>query len=177
MVSRHAHSIVPWEHIRDFDGRCLRHGARLQCSQCDGHEEITFKTAMPPEVIRKKFTNKGWQLGRRNICPTCQGSKHMTQQQPKLSPAAAKMQRKVWDAIMAYFDEATGRYEDGWSDERIAKVTEASVDFVKMTRATFFAELAEPEEITALRDELSTVRGMVDEIGKKLARMADRYGK
>ena len=63
--------------------------------------------------------------------------------------------RKVFALLEDNFDAVKGQYLHGYSDERIAKETNISVDGVKKYRVDGFGKLKAPDEFELLRQQLA----------------------
>lgn len=68
--------------------------------------------------------------------------------------------RKVFALLEDNFDTVKGVYLHGYSDERIAKETQISVDGVKKYRVDGFGKLKAPTELEALKIELGELEAM-----------------
>lgn len=139
--------------------------ARVECDQCGGHEDWNLDARPPPEILKKHFTTKGWDFGRRTRCPSCTAKKEKkamaTVTQIKAEPApsldARAARREAHDLIAITFDIAAGQYRDEYSDQRIAKETGVSLDWVKQRREEEFGPLKEPQEFRELRDQIAAM--------------------
>jgi hypothetical protein len=131
------------------DGR-TRAGYRVACHKCGHKDELvnTKPTGLPPEIIKQKFEQRGWEIansGDRDVCPTCiaAAKKPSTAIAAKMAeameaksnvvkidvakPAAeapATMTREDRRIIFGklnevYLDEVRG-YDNGWTDKRLA---------------------------------------------------------
>lgn len=151
--------------------------AKVQCSKCGAKDEWRMLNRCPPARVRKTFTNRGWLLGRKPICPTCKLPCHNeepnTVSTPNVTPinanapqhpnaaaatdAARLAKRLVLQSLEdgAIFDEAKRRYAPDWSDARIAKETGISEATVAALREEFFGKLAEPSELEAFRADFA----------------------
>lgn len=170
-----------------------RHFARAECPQCGGHDDIPLSTDLPPDVIAKKFRQKGWRVGGPSrdpkpiLCPTCVekrssrpsgGAMEVIDKMASNETAPANIQRirmKAGALIMDNWSEQRGRYSEGWSDERVSKETGLSEQAVKRMREQDLdfkrkvpKEIEDCEtEIAALFDRLSVLETKVREIREK----------
>lgn len=130
-----------------------------------------------PSMMVKNMHRLGWAVVWRKppLCPKCAHPREEKSAMPgdvqskELAPVQmgggaatapltgphGKIGRKVHNLLEAHFDDSTGLYLDGWSDERIAKDAGASADIVKRTRREGYGELKEDPEIALLREMLA----------------------
>jgi len=73
---------------------------------------------------------------------------------PSITPQSVSALRKVFALLEDHFDPAKGCYSSGYSDERIAKETNISVDGVKKYRVDGFGKLLPPSEVAQIAIEL-----------------------
>ena len=129
---------------------------------CTGGHFVSeeFDMRMPPDKARKHLISKGWQIAaRRATCPQhMHKDKPMSEpkvEQPERSDAAKRARRMIYMALEDYYDESQKRYKAGWSDQRIADETGASVQFVASIREDDFGPSGEPPEIAEFRERLA----------------------
>lgn len=160
--------------------------ARAECAVCGVHHDWEVANRVPPERVRKHYSGLGWHIGRRLTCPDCMKKK----EKPKMSvvpiakpepvaastDAAKKNKRLVIVALEDYFDEATKRYRDSHDDDTVAKELGLAPGFVAMVREEFYGKMAEPDEVTALRGEVSKLMAAANAITTKLSDLAKRNG-
>lgn len=134
---------------------------------------------MSTEHVAGKFRRKGWlvaDLGK-HICPACRTKKAAKKKDEALkeevivmaaaterSPAAVSKLPELYMILGDAYDPMRKNYKEGWSDERIAKETGLSPDFVAKRREVDFG----PVKDTTLEDlskQISAYIGSVDEIG------------
>lgn len=157
-----------------------RSDVRIFCSK-DGCKQGTAvsltKSLLPPEVILKKFQQRGWRdVTKKPVCPTCQEKeKPVSKLDPIIqpvgddnmqnaSPDAKKQHRKIMEALFLTFDEEAKRYSKDYSDQRVAEETGAPVSAVKKCREDYFGTLAIP-------DEVDVVKGMIAEAERQIANL------
>ena len=136
-----------------------RSGYRIRCSSCSAEEKVIasgWTGSLPETVIAKKFTQKGWFVGKSDKldqCPDCiQRKKVRLTVVAEAKPAAEKPRemsredkRLIWGKIDGvYLDEKRG-YEDGWSDLRVATDLGVPLAWVRTIRDTDFG----PEGMSA----------------------------
>jgi hypothetical protein len=51
--------------------------AHVHCSKCQATGQLHMKAILPPEIIDKKFLQKGWELDP-HVCPSCQEVRRTT---------------------------------------------------------------------------------------------------
>lgn len=169
-----------------FPVQVVGNKARIECNQCGAHEDWKLDAFPPPEILKKHFIMRGWDLARRSRCPTCAAKKEKPKMSivpmPKPEPviantdAAKKNKRLVVVALEDYYDESTNRYRDQFDDVSVAKELGLSPAFVASVREEFYGKMAEPDEVTALRGEVSKLMMAAQEINSKLDGMAKRNG-
>lgn len=176
------HTYKYGERGRSFsaDGRTGVKTARIACKECDFVGSMTVKVLPPPELMDKKFTQKGWELDP-NVCPNCVIKKKLAKaatkkeqqdmnmnakpngalaEHPVLKAVSADTHRataKMHQLLTMHFDPDKGAYEDSWSDERVSKESGISVTHVGEVRAIAYGDIKEPQEITKLRADIAKV--------------------
>lgn len=160
----------------------------------------------PPEVLTKHFSNQGWLVRKKPSCPACRikilkgvaRCQHLlikatattdskqeapimsnvasikTEQAPTEAVKAAR--RKANEFLMFNFDVEKGRYEDGWSDERVAKESGMPLAWVVKRRDEEYGPLKEPSEFAELRKEVGALSAALTALQAKMADMARRNG-
>jgi hypothetical protein len=176
------HTYKYGERGRSFsaDGRTGVKTARIACKECDFVGSMTVKALPPPELMDKKFVQKGWELDP-NVCPNCVIKRKLAKaatkkeqqdmnmntkpngalaENPVLKAVSAdthKAQAKMHQLLTMHFDGDEGIYLDGWNDERISKESGISVTHVGEVRAIAYGDIKEPQEITKLRADIEKV--------------------
>jgi hypothetical protein len=141
---------------------------------------MNVKTLPPPELMDKKFVQKGWELDP-NVCPDCVIKRKLAKAATKkeqqtmntntkpngaladnpvlkaVSVDTHKAQAKMHQLLTMHFDTDEGAYEDGWNDERISKESGISVTHVGEVRAIAYGDIKEPQEISKLRADIAKV--------------------
>lgn len=103
-----------------------------------------------------------------------------------ITPAVARATRKMYQLLEDNFDPQAGQYLHGYSDERVAKECDISVDAVKTHRASAFGELQPPSEIALLKrqiDDLETfalkteteVKAQLKDLRQRLLTLQKRF--
>lgn len=155
--------------------------ANLECASCPKNGTIGLRVMMPPDQIDQKFKQAGWRLDPHR-CPDCTRKAAQSKGNPMASnpsPAAVKAQAKMFSMLAQHFTPDDGRYAKGWSDKKISDETGVSVEMVAAVRSEAFGELKEPSEISALRQEITALEGLVTEqiasLRSELAKVAKTY--
>lgn len=147
---------------------------RLVCSGCQAVVDKGWGPQTSPELMVRNMRKQGWRVGggASPLCPECRSSKPEESQMSKdaaTSPPQVgpnpKIARKIFGLLDESFDEATGRYRAGYSDERIAKEADTAIELVVRLRRGAYGELAEDPRVTDLRDEIELLRLEVEEAG------------
>ncbi len=156
-------------------------GYELKCSMCRTADSVVaagHAGNLPPEMVRKKFTERGWEVGtspKGDLCPACikKASKRkvepiagafskagliiMTPEQaPKVTAEPPReMSREDSRIVVAklneiYIDERTG-YDKGWSDERVAKDLGVPRAWVSKLREEIFGPAFDSEMADAVK--------------------------
>jgi hypothetical protein len=103
-----------------------------------------------------------------------------------ITPAVARATRKLFQLLEDNFDAEKGAYLHGYSDERVAKECELSVEAVKQHRANAFGKLRPPSELHLLKmevDELqrfalqteNDMRAKLKELNAKLSSLLRKF--
>lgn len=69
---------------------------------------------------------------------------------------------KIAQLLTDHFNKDSGKFEKGWSDERISKDSGAHLNVVREIREGAFGPLAMPDEVTEMAGELQRVMGEVE---------------
>jgi hypothetical protein len=168
------------------DGRTGIKTARVTCKDCGNIGSMTVKALPPPELLDKKFVQKGWELDP-NVCPECiirnkqakiAAKKERQEMNTMTKPAGTlsdnpvlktvstdthKAQAKMHQLLTMHFDGDAGIYGEGWNDERIAKESGISVTYVTEVRGIAYGDLKEPEEIASLRADIKSLHELISE--------------
>lgn len=163
-----------------FDARTTVRTAQLACSNCGESGAVRIVSLLPPEVIDKKFVQKGWELDP-NVCPDCIEKKTKAKKELKMATAKPngalsdnpvlkavsadthKATAKMHQLLSTYFDADEGTFSPGWNDERIAKESGLSLAHVTDVRNIAYAELKEPEEVTQLKNDIKALNDLIVE--------------
>lgn len=167
-----------------------RSAAHVTCSKCGGGASFNCNRLPPSEIVDKKFTARGWELDP-IVCPPCLDKKraakpahtetpkntdnHKEQEEMQTAALAAndalkaissdmhKANAKMHQMLVIHFDADAGKYADGWNDERVAKESGVALSHVAEIRALAYGELKEPEEVTALRNDIKALNELITE--------------
>lgn len=159
---------------------------RMICSECGEVGNVNFTSLPPPEMLDKKFAQKGWELDP-NVCPTCvikrkKAKAAAKKEQVKMNTATKtagtlsdnpvlktvsadthKATAKMHQLLSIHFDADEGLFAEGWNDERIAKETGLAATYVSEVRVIAYGDIKEPEEITALRADIKSLNELISE--------------
>lgn len=155
--------------------------AQLECSQCAKTGELKIRNLLPPDQIDLKFRQSGWKLDP-HICTDCQRINSLQKEANKVtatpSVAAMKAQAQMFQLLSDNFDVDAGRYNNGYSDTRIASETGLKNTFVREFRIAAFGEIKEPEFITKLKNDLKSIEDLQREqnalITEEIAKIRSR---
>jgi len=165
---------MPITHGRSFirssnivDGKTSS-GYLIKCQKCSNSDVISNSTrsgSLPPEVIEKKFAQKGWRVGHRvrdDQCPACIAKELKVKKRPpkpteEAPPPALEIKMEI-DTVKAeappeitkedrriifgeidshYIDEMRG-YDSEWNDARIAESLKVPLAWVRQIREDNF---------------------------------------
>ena len=137
----------------------------VECSRCPANERIAISTrsALPPEVIVKRMQDKGWGMGHRrknDLCPDCMARS----KKPTLLRIAdyvktpweptVENKKKLLCELERRYDVSNGRYQPGWSDEKVAEELGAPVMVVRSAVADFRELMILQKDLASLRDRI-----------------------
>lgn len=80
---------------------------------------------------------------------------------PVINGPNPKIARRVYQLLDDTFDETTGLYARGYSDEMVAKELDVSIDLVVKTRREAYGELAEDPIVDELTESVNELRELV----------------
>ncbi len=92
------------------------------------------------------------------------------------SDAVKAARRKANELLMFQFNVEQGAYEDGWSDERVAKESGMPVAWVSKRRDEEYGPLKEPSEFVEIRNEAKALASEIGKLQAKLDAMSKRNG-
>lgn len=132
----------------------------------------------PPTVVARWFRNVGWDIrgeGKKALCPDCRGSKKKKEEE-RPSLTAAQAHRLLFRLLEDNFDPDLRCYTMGYDDERVAKETGLSLDFVQETRTNAFGSLEDPE-LLALDKKIAAALEQVQQDHDELVALAAQSAK
>jgi hypothetical protein len=144
-----------------------------RCSSCGLEDTRPIKQEMPVEAMARFFRARGWIVdaaGKVATCPRCQEGPKVT---ADFSRETLKRQRQMYGLLDEQFDEATGRYREGWSDERIAKDCGISANAVAKHRDAAYGPIRADPALEALQRELVAARTQADKDMAELRGLLD----
>lgn len=163
-----------------YDPRTNVREGQITCGECEAVGSIRLVSILPPDVIDKKFTQKGWEVDP-NICPICIDKKTKSKKEQKMTTAKSngalaedpvlkavsanthKAQAKMHQLLSTYFDEEEGTFSPGWNDERVAKESGMALAHVTDVREVAYGPLKEPEEVTQLKNDIKALSDLITE--------------
>lgn len=162
--------------------------AHVECAQCGAHDRWRMTSVPEPAVIHRHFTRRGWQIKRKAICPQCK-SKTKKEAKPMVStakpipqpaqvpnPELRERRREAHDLIAMSFNIGKGQYEEGYSDQRIAKETSMPEAWVRQRREEEFGPIKQPDEIAELRQQLASLTAMAADVSTRLDKIVAKNG-
>ena len=147
--------------------------AHLQCQVpgCNRTGRIGLRAVMPPEHIDRKFEQLGWRLDP-HVCPACvaiQKKEKKMAEAAKPSPVTMKAQAAMFRLLDQHFDAEVGRFDEGWSDDRIAKETGLKKEAVAEFRRAGFGEIREDPAVASIRADIASLAKLAEEQNGALA--------
>jgi hypothetical protein len=150
---------------------------------CDGVLDHGGSAYLDGDILARNAAGNRWRVGRglKPLCPLHRPAKSIVPAdvpaiiplppeafaaaftgtktlEPNMPPEAPTIDIRlmvcVTEHLQDYFNKDRGVYLNDWNDERVAKVTGASVAFVIKVRREAFAELAEDPTLTELRRDI-----------------------
>jgi hypothetical protein len=94
---------------------------------------------------------------------------------PKETDTVA-LRRQANEHLHTYFNHETGQYDEGWSDERIAKEFGLSPQWVTKHREENHGALKEPSELAEVRGQIDTLTSELGKLRAKLDAIARKGG-
>ena len=162
--------------------------AVIFCDYCSAEDQLSLSARLPPEVVRQKFIDKGWQIPRRSgkaACPRCLATfksiarekgvaKSANVRVVAASPTAAQ-QRKLYALLEQHFNDETGSYAADWDDARLAEEIGISEASVRGIRESSFGALAPPMALQTLQGELVSLKSMLCDVELRLQAELKKY--
>jgi len=150
--------------------------ASVTCDECAETAEWRVSRMPPPEIIKKHFVVRGWELRKKPRCPECVKKKEKKMSKaPNLTPvpsseivapseAARRARRMVYMALEDYYDEAKKAYKPGYSDKKISEETGASETIVSQIRQQDFGPLGPPSEFAEIYASVTELKARLDKL-------------
>ena len=152
----------------------------IVCFQCDAIEAISAnKGDLASDFLVKKWQQKGWEINSsgKHFCPSCiagrltkstvPASNVMTV--PARSQIAMAKLPEMYLMLGEAYVPATKSYKPAWSDERIAKETGLSVEFVAKRRESDFGPLV----VDTTSDELREAKLLQRKAAEAISRITE----
>jgi hypothetical protein len=161
----------------------------MVCATCGFMEPLHMDPYTPPEIIVKKFREKGWTVsGKRNgaaVCWWCangkeRGVKRDAKEQDPVSssPADTKAEmpagptiaqlKRIADHVRGCFDAQGGHYIDNSTDHTIADALNVPWSWVRSAREVMGFVIKVDPEVKALRAELAALAEMITNLANRL---------
>lgn len=166
-------------------GRVSRY--RLTCGACGTTGALgnqSFGSLRATDVVPKKFTERGWEVGKRpqdDRCPGCVAAAEAKRRAKLVKPAELavvpasprEMQREDRRIILAklnevYLDEQRG-YDNGWTDHRVAEDLGVPRKWVEELREQNFGPAGDNEGLRKFRDDVLALASRAAELEKQSA--------
>lgn len=174
-----------------MEAECAHHGIReildgagrrrwqMTCGQC-GKSTDYFRSDLcdAPQIINH-FKAGHWIL-KRKTTPYCSKECAKAARQIEMEPTMSEkapvpaigpnpvIMRRVITLLNDQLDMDKRLYRAGYSDERVAKEAETSLEFVVSFRRSAYCELAEDPMISQMRGEVAALKGLFEEEIAKL---------
>jgi hypothetical protein len=177
---------LSYEIVSDRTVKPPRAAARMTCSGCGAHGEVTMPSnTNNPEEVAKWFAHKGWTADpwrhRYCLCPECtkskpkndpdselrrfQGVTNMTSialktptpEEATREPTAQERQ-KIRRRLDEVFDDSKGMYLEGQSDQSIGKELDIPWAIVRKLREVAYGQILVDEQVDKTRNELQTLK-------------------
>ncbi len=162
---------------KQADGRPV-HQLIAKCVECGAEDGINNRSSemLPEALISKKFQQKGWVVAKRGkklICPKCQKAIKAEKEQKKMEiDKATKRRIIVW--LNELFDPDTGRYSDGYTDQRLGNEKNVPWAHIKTIREEFFGPIKGDPEIDAIKSGLEKLEEALAKENKNLELLLDQ---
>ncbi|WP_266032385.1 hypothetical protein [Brucella intermedia] len=159
-------------------GWLLSHRHSPICPGCQKKEKSPVAPKQTEQVPHKsikdvadnsitRFAEAANKIARFDITLPAKGEPSTIEINPKIA-------RQVYSLLESVFDEAQGRYEKGWSDERIGKQLEVAPNAVEKIRREAYGEIREDPKIVALREDLESLKKDLAKAEEKVLNDATR---
>lgn len=185
---------MPFQTIQRAEGGRLQPFARFVCASCQAHFETKFPYAgkRDGKILIERAERLGWEIkGNRLRCPSCAVA-HATPKRSYLAEArqalaareeskimavsplptarspSAEQRQRIRALLDANFDDAKGRYLDGFNDQKIADDLSVPRIFVEQIREAAYGPVrigADAEKLERdIKAALEKLAGMEKEI-------------
>jgi hypothetical protein len=153
------------------EGKWVR-SREIGCDKCIALDHITETThrPLPPEVVANKFRQRGWEIGKSNICPQCVAAKAAPRRPPEPAPVpppiikpeppkviamtetsqpTPEVRRAILDAIEEHWNHDRKCYRQAFSDKALGAKLNKPAIWVADIREKFYY----PVDRNEARDE------------------------
>jgi hypothetical protein len=177
---------------RAFRDGVYRSICTARCAKCQNLEEFKWDHGNNPIPIKKRFLEKGWLFDPYNkkscICPDCKKrgwvmampEKKAEDKVVAIKPSGKDAQPappraltpeergKVRSLLDSHFDDAVGRYIDGYSDQRIGTELDIPWSRVREIRELAYGPIKEDPRLAALSADLAECKDTLSKLEKKI---------
>jgi len=172
---------LSYQHVLDAHGRKAE---QFQCAECGTKECVTNTGDRPPDLIIKVIKARGWKADAfkplSHFCPKCAGpqKKSAAAKQGNVIPMSvtpiakpsvevrqptSDQRVKIRDSLDNHFDDVTGRYLDGFSDQKIAELVDVPRIIVERIREVGYGPIKDDPVLIALRAEIVALQKLLEE--------------
>lgn len=190
-----------YEVTSDRSVKPFRSVARMTCSQCGAHDQVTINPGNDsPEFVAKLFAKRGWQSdafrARSCICPSCSNARSKSDPDSEIrnlkvvtmaKPTPAEILAEAREAtpqekaairrrLDEVFDDAAGTYLDNQSDQKIGEHLNIPWALVRRVREAAYGPIRSDPELEKLRAELRAVLSEVETVKARVDRALSDCG-
>jgi hypothetical protein len=152
--------------------------SRAELGDLTGHSQAGLGFALRHLLECKKIERHG-APGSRNVKyslpgantpkdePMATAATSLPESTPVPTDAAREARRLATMLLEEHFDVATGRYNGGYSDKKVADESGAAVQFVAKRREEDFGPLREPAEIEEAKERLNALESKIADFEKQ----------
>lgn len=185
---------MPFQTIQRSEGGRLQPFARFVCVSCQAHFETKFPYAGKRDgpILVERAERLGWEIkGGRLRCPACAKARErpppkrtdivvlatalLEKKQMAVSPIpvarapSADQRQRIRALLDANFDDAKGRYLEGFSDQKIADDLSVPRVFVEQIREAAYGPIRVSPDAEKLGQEIKAALDKLANMEKELA--------
>ena len=176
--------------------------ARFACARCGGHADLQISSHEPPEKIVKRAERVGWHISNsRAECPICV-NRDRSREKPKtdwlakarealkerfpemaVSPIptarapSADQRQRIRALLDANFDDAKGRYLDGFSDQRVGETLNIPWGVVAKVRDALGLKIKIDPELAKVKADIGAAEGIIADLRRRVETVEKRLAK